>query len=107
MPLAGSVVELYAATAMMIFGVSANNSSLSALLSQYAGADSRGQVLGLGQSFAGMGRILGPILAGILFAQAGIGWPFFAGALAMAGMAVLSRGIAVRRASDVVRENVP
>ena len=107
MPLAGSVPELYAATALMIFGVSANNSSLSALLSQYAGAHSRGQVLGLGQSFAGAGRIFGPILAGFLFAQAGIGWPFYAGALAMAAMAVLSRGIAARRASDVVREEVP
>lgn len=106
MPLAGSVPELYAATALMIFGVSANNSSLSALLSQYAGSHSRGRVLGFGQTFAGVGRILGPVLAGILFAQAGIAWPFFAGALAMVAMAVLSRKIGARRASDIVPEDV-
>ncbi|MEX2453050.1 MAG: MFS transporter [Rhodospirillaceae bacterium] len=107
MPLASSVPELYAAVLLIIFGVSANASSLNSLLSQYAGAGSRGRVLGLGQSFAGAGRILGPVLAGILFARLGIAWPFFAGALVMAAMAVLSRKIAVRRAADIVPEKLP
>ncbi len=101
MPLAASEYELFAAAFLMILGVSANASSLNSLLSQYAGDGSRGRILGLGQSFAGIGRISGPALAGVVFAQLGQNWPFFVGAMAMAALAVGSRFISVRRASEV------
>ena len=85
----------------MILGTSANASSLSSLLSQYAGSASRGGVIGLGQTFAGTGRIAGPALAGVAFASLGIDWPFFIGAMVMVVMALFSRAIAVRRAADI------
>lgn len=102
MPLGGHEAEVFAAAFLMILGVSANASSLNGLLSQYTGAASRGRVLGLGQAFAGSGRICGPALAGVVFAGLGMSWPFFIGAMAMAVMALASRAIAVRRAADVV-----
>ena len=85
----------------MIFGMSATNAALSSLLSQYADPDSRGGVLGIGQTFGGVGRIGGPALAGAAFAILGVHWPFYVGAIVMLGMAVFSRLIAVRRAVDI------
>ena len=85
----------------MIFGTSTTSASLSSLLSQYADADSRGRVLGVGQTFGGFGRIGGPALAGVAFAALGVHWPFYVGAMVMVGMVVFSRFIAVRRAVDI------
>ena len=101
MPLAPNQTLLYVAAFFMIFGTSSCAASLSSLLSQYADPASRGGVLGLGQAFAGSGRIAGPALAGVVFASIGIDWPFFLGAVAMAAMAAGSRFILVRRASDI------
>ena len=101
MPLATHPAMLYVAAFLMILGTSGCASSLSSLLSQYADPASRGGVLGLGQAFAGSGRIVGPALAGVIFASVGINWPFFFGAIAMAIMAAGSLFIAVRRASEI------
>ena len=62
-------------------------------------------VLGLGQAFAGSGRIAGPALAGVVFASIGIDWPFFFGAAAMILMVFGSRFIVVRRASEIGAQN--
>jgi predicted MFS family arabinose efflux permease len=101
LPLATFELELYLGALLMIFGTSTSASSLSSLLSQYADADSRGRVLGVGQAFGGFGRIGGPALAGVAFAALGVHWPFYVGAMVMVGMAVFSRFIAVRRAADI------
>lgn len=105
MPLSTHPSMLYAAAFLMILGTSGCASSLSSLLSQYADPASRGGVLGLGQAFAGTGRIIGPALAGVIFASVGINWPFFFGAIAMAIMAAGSLFIAVRRASEINSQN--
>ena len=107
LPLASSEVELYLGAVLMIFGTASNASALSSLLSQYADADSRGRVLGVGQTFGGFGRIGGPALAGVAFAALGVHWPFYAGAVAMVFMAVFSRRIAVRRASEISAGDSP
>lgn len=101
LPLAGSYGELYAGAFLMILGVSATGAALSSLLSQYTDATNRGRVLGLGQTFAGSGRIAGPALAGVVFAALGMNWPFFFGAMAMVLMAAASCWIGVKRAADV------
>ena len=101
MPLAPAEPVLYVAAFLMIFGTSACASALSSLLSQYTNPGSRGGVLGLGQAFAGSGRIVGPALAGVVFASVGIHWPYFFGAMAMVVMAVGSRMILVKRASEL------
>ena len=93
---------LYIAALLLILGTAACTASLNSLLSQSAEASYRGTQLGLGQAFAGSGRIVGPALSGIVFASVGIDWPFFLGAFAMLVMALASRLIMVRRASDIV-----
>jgi len=102
MPLVTFEMGLYIAALLMILGTAACTSSLNSLLSQSAEASYRGTQLGLGQAFAGSGRIVGPALSGIVFASVGIDWPFFLGAFAMLVMALASRLIMVRRASDIV-----
>ena len=101
MPLAGDPALLYFAAFLMILGTSGCASPLSSLLSQYADPAGRGSILGLGQAFAGSGRIMGPALAGVVFALIGINWPFYFGAAAMVIMAIGSRFILVKRASDI------
>ncbi len=101
MPLAEDPSLLYVAAFLMILGTSGCASPLSSLLSQYANPANRGSILGLGQAFAGSGRIVGPALAGVVFASIGINWPFYFGAAAMVIMALGSRFILAKRASDI------
>lgn len=101
LPLATVEAELFGGALLMILGTAATNAALSSLLSQYADTDSRGRVLGVGQTFGGIGRIGGPALAGVAFASLGVHWPFYVGAAVMVGMALFSRLIAVRRAAEI------
>jgi MFS family permease len=44
------------------------NPSVSALVSRSADSSEQGEVLGVNQSFASLGRILGPLVGSLLFA---------------------------------------
>jgi predicted MFS family arabinose efflux permease len=57
----------YAVSAVAVIGFAFVNPSVSALLSKQAGPDEQGEVLGVNQSFASLGRILGPFLGSLLF----------------------------------------
>lgn len=57
----------YAVSAVAVVGFAFVNPSVSALLSKQAGPDEQGEVLGVNQSFASLGRILGPFLGSLLF----------------------------------------
>ncbi|NBX68654.1 MAG: MFS transporter [Proteobacteria bacterium] len=59
-------------------GSGLTNPSLSSLLSQSVDKDEQGGVLGMGQSLAALGRVIGPSLAGLLF-ERGIALPFWIG----------------------------
>lgn len=54
--------------------------SLASLISQATDADSQGSILGGSQLAGGLGRVLGPLWAGLLFQQLAIGSPFLMGA---------------------------
>ncbi|MBR8834915.1 MAG: MFS transporter [Stigonema ocellatum SAG 48.90 = DSM 106950] len=56
---------------------------LQSLLSQSAGAKQQGEVLGFAESVSTLGRIIGPIGAGFLFASLGTDWPFWSGTIVM------------------------
>jgi MFS transporter, DHA1 family, tetracycline resistance protein len=58
----------YAAAALAVAGFAFVNPSVSALISKSADADRQGEVLGVNQSFASLGRILGPFVGSMLFA---------------------------------------
>lgn len=59
-------------------GSGLTNPSLSSLLSQSVDPDEQGGVLGIGQSLAALGRVIGPGVAGMLF-ENGIALPFWIG----------------------------
>ena len=79
LPLSSTLAVLLVALGILSAGDGLVTPSASALLSIASPADAQGQTLGISQGAAGLGRILGPLGAGVLFA-AGVGLPFVAGA---------------------------
>jgi MFS family permease len=57
----------YLSMAIAVTGFAFVNPSVSALVSKNADASRQGEVIGVNQSFASLGRILGPLLGSILF----------------------------------------
>jgi DHA1 family tetracycline resistance protein-like MFS transporter len=69
----------YAASAVAVAGFACVNPSVSALISKRTDPDRQGEVLGVNQSFASLGRILGPLAGSMLFdANASHTLPFVA-----------------------------
>ncbi len=89
-PVMADAFGLYVALGLIVGGGCVSGPTLTSLVSHHAGADERGAILGLSQSSAGLGRILGPALSGTVFAGLGRDWPFLCGALVMVLMLVLS-----------------
>ena len=54
--------------------------TLSALLSFASPEGAQGETLGFAQGIAGMGRVIGPLIAGTMYALGGPGTPFLLGA---------------------------
>ena len=79
LPLSTTLGVLLLALGLLSVGDGAVSPTSSALLSFASPAETQGETLGLSQGVAGLGRIIGPLLAGSLFAV-GIGVPFWAGA---------------------------
>ena len=53
--------------------------SLNSLISRRAGAEEQGEMMGVAQSVGSLSRVLGPLLAGALFAGFGRDSPFLCG----------------------------
>ena len=85
----------YAAAALAVAGFACVNPSVSALISQRTDPDRQGEVLGVNQSFASLGRIVGPFLGSVLFAaHPSHTLPFVAAVLVLCGVAALLPRIA-------------
>jgi len=63
----------------LAIGMGAMQPSLNSLISRRAGAEEQGEVMGVAQSVASLSRVLGPLLAGALFAGLGRDSPFLCG----------------------------
>jgi len=61
-------IAFYIASAFAVWGFAFVNPSVSALVSRSADSSEQGEVLGVNQSFASLGRILGPLVGSLLFA---------------------------------------
>jgi len=77
--------------------------SLASLVSQATDADSQGSILGGSQLAGGMGRVLGPLWAGLLFQHHRIASPFLAGAVLSAAAFLLALRIPTRGDAGGVR----
>lgn len=82
-------------------GMSLAMPNISAMISRSSPPDRQGAMLGLNMAAGSMARIVGPIVAGVLYSAVGPNWPFLAGAaltVPAAAMAI-NAGRAVRRRS--------
>jgi len=93
LPFAGSTAGLLAATAPLAFGSGLSSPALSALLSKRARADDQGGTLGLGQSAAAFGRIVGPEAGTFTYSSYAPGVPYVGGALLMAAAAAVAASL--------------
>jgi DHA1 family tetracycline resistance protein-like MFS transporter len=80
----------YASAALVVVGFAFINPSVSALISRRADADRQGEVLGVNQSFASLGRIIGPLTGMSLFSlHASRVLPYAVAALLLVAVAAL------------------
>jgi len=96
LPAAAGTPGVMLGLGLLVAGVSVCGPSLSSLISQRAQSHERGTLMGISQSSAGLGRILGPALSGSIFAGLGHDWPFLLGAAVMCAAAALAVGLALR-----------
>jgi predicted MFS family arabinose efflux permease len=82
-PIASSVPTLLVACATLALGMGFNGPSLSSMVSRLSSADDQGAVLGLAQSLASLGRVVGPAWGGLLFDRLGPRTPYFTAASIM------------------------
>ena len=79
--LSRGVPLLAVAVSALAIGMGLTQPSLNSLISRRAGRDEQGAVLGVTQSVGSLARVLGPPLAGYLFADLGRPSPFVGGAV--------------------------
>ena len=88
----GGWAGLAVALVLLVVGQGVFGPTLSNATVETVGADGRGSALGLQQSAGALGRIIGPLLAGVLFGRVAVGAPYLvAAALALAALAVVPR----------------
>jgi DHA1 family tetracycline resistance protein-like MFS transporter len=90
LPLSHDLLLLAIATTFLALGMGAMQPSLNSLISRRAGAEEQGEVMGVAQSVASLSRVLGPLLAGALFAGLGRDSPFLFGTILVVAAAGLA-----------------
>jgi MFS family permease len=101
----GGWLTLVPALVLLVVGQGLLSPTLSSAVAGRAG-DQQGQWLGWHQSASGVARVVGPIAAGVLFQQVGVGVPYVVGAVlvaaALAAVPGRSFGLSRRRRSGTV-----
>jgi len=82
-PFANTVPLLYCVMAVLAVGSGVNTPCNQAMLSKLAPKESVGGILGVGQSLATLGRIVGPALGGFLFGKLGAQVPYMVAGVSM------------------------
>jgi multidrug resistance protein len=100
LPFSATLGVLLLALGLLSAGEGAVSPTSSALLSFAGPPEAQGETLGLAQGVSGLGRIIGPLAAGSLFAV-GVGVPFWAGA----ALVLLAALIALPALPGVVRRS--
>ena len=98
LPFGVGLPGLLATTAPLAIGAGLTQPALSALLSRFARAQDQGGTLGIGESAAAFGRIIGPEAGTWTFGQWSIAFPYVGGAALMAFAAAV--GVTVRPSEE-------
>lgn len=77
LPLSIGLVSTTALMALMAFGQSVAFPNVSALISRNSSADRQGQVMGLNNATGAFARVVGPLMAGLVFSAGTINGPFW------------------------------
>ncbi|HEV2334340.1 MAG TPA: MFS transporter [Stellaceae bacterium] len=85
LPFAHDLTRLVIALSALALGMGAMQPSLNSLISRRAGVGEQGEVMGVAQSVGSLSRVLGPIIAGSLFAAFGRNSPYLWGAVLVGG----------------------
>jgi len=101
MAIAPSIPVLLIGLALLAFGFGGTLPALTSLLSRAAPEDLQGSSLGVGQSTGALGRILGPLLAGILWDVFGPAWPYLVAAAIGVAAAIASLALRDPRPSGM------
>jgi DHA1 family tetracycline resistance protein-like MFS transporter len=88
-PLAHSDVGLAPSLLLLCLGEGLITPTLSSIVAGRASVEGRGQALGIQQSAGGLGRTIGPAVAGFAFGHIGVWSPYAGGAALVAGAAVV------------------
>ena len=89
-PFCTSPGPLVAAMVIAAYGFSVINPALNSLISLRTDAANQGQTMGVARSATTLARVVGPAWAGILFAQLGKEWPYYAGTVVMLVVAAMA-----------------
>ena len=81
-----------ASLASLVIGIGLATPALNALIAAQAAETERGAVMGISQSAGALGRVAGPLGAGVLFDTFGTGAPFLAAALLILGALFVALG---------------
>jgi DHA1 family tetracycline resistance protein-like MFS transporter len=85
LPLAQGVPVLILALTALALGIGAMQPSINSLISQHAGMERQGEVMGVTQAVGSLSRVVGPLAAGSLFEAVGHHAPFLLGAVLVGG----------------------
>lgn len=100
LPFVPTTVSVYAAMACLAGGSGLTTPALSSLLSRRVAAQQQGTTLGLGASMSSLGRIFGPLWAGLAFDRWRYPAPYVSGAAVLFGSFVFAALAIPRLFSD-------
>ena len=98
---AQSLPMLLVALGLLSVGIGFNGPSITSLISRMSRADEQGGILGVSQSMASLGRILGPAAGGYVYDSMGPTTPYVSASVLMLVAAAISMVGAGRASSDV------
>jgi len=104
LPLAHDVPVLLVAVSGLAIGMGAMQPSLNSLISKSVAADEQGEVMGVSQSVGSLSRVLGPLIAGWLFAGLGRNSPYIWGAVLVLGALMVGWSLSRRRLAPASAE---
>jgi MFS transporter, DHA1 family, tetracycline resistance protein len=90
LPFSPGLAGVLIVMALLATGLGVLNPAVTSLVSREAGADERGGILGVNQSGQSLARILGPLIAGVIYGAAGRDAPYYVGAIIMAAVVAMA-----------------
>ncbi len=90
LPFSHTLAAVLIVMALLSIGMGILSPSATSLVSQAAAADERGGILGVNQSAQSLARVLGPLLAGLVYSAGGSSAPYYIGAVMMAAVVAMA-----------------